>query len=149
MSARSSTAYAERARPGPGPPSPGPPGFPAPRGHRAPLVIGNHVDEWRGNACNPVVFDRMDEVCGKLDTSGATYSDVIAWMELPVPRCWPGCRPGARCGDPAGRQRCRACHRKSTTTGGWSLSASPSGAVNRSRGMSWLMASSRTPAPLR
>ena len=112
-------------------------------------MIGSHVDEWRGDACNPAVFDCMDEVCGKLDTSGATYSDVIAWMELQDPSVLAGCRPGSRCGDPAGRQRCRACHRKSTTTGGWSLSASPSGAVNRSRGMAWLVASSRTPAPLR
>ena len=48
-------------------------------------MIGNHVDEWRGNACNPAVFDCLDEVCGSLDTSGATYSDVIAWMELPDP----------------------------------------------------------------
>ena len=37
----------------------------------------------------------------------------------------------------------------STTTGGWSLRASPSGAVNRSRGIVWLVAVRRTPSPLR
>ncbi|HKY66187.1 MAG TPA: hypothetical protein VJM49_07445 [Acidimicrobiales bacterium] len=48
-------------------------------------MIGNHVDRWRGNAGNAAVFDCMDEVCGRLDTSGATYTDVIAWMELQDP----------------------------------------------------------------
>lgn len=54
-------------------------------GNRAPLVIGNHFNAWSGNAFNPAVFDFMGEVCGEPDTYCATYSDVIAWMELQDP----------------------------------------------------------------
>lgn len=54
-------------------------------GNRAPLVIGNHFNGWSGNAFNPAVADFMTEVCGKPDTYCATYSDVIAWLELQDP----------------------------------------------------------------
>ena len=54
-------------------------------GNRAPLVIGNHFNEWSGNAFNPAVLDFMGEVCGKPDTYCATHSDVVAWMELQDP----------------------------------------------------------------
>ncbi len=53
--------------------------------NRAPLVIGNHFNEWSGNAFNPAVADFMAEVCGKPHTYCATYSDVVAWMELQDP----------------------------------------------------------------
>jgi hypothetical protein len=54
-------------------------------GNRAPLVIGNHFNEWSGNAFNPAVADFMDEVCGEPETYCATYADVIEWMELQDP----------------------------------------------------------------
>ncbi len=54
-------------------------------GNRAPLVIANHFNDWSGNAFNPATADFMREVCGKPETVCATYSDVVAWMELQDP----------------------------------------------------------------
>lgn len=54
-------------------------------GNRAPLVIANHFNDWNGNAFNPATAEFMAEVCGLADTYCATYSDVVAWMELQDP----------------------------------------------------------------
>ncbi|TWH10106.1 hypothetical protein L618_004500000100 [Rhodococcus rhodochrous J45] len=55
-------------------------------GNRAPLVIANHFNDWNGNAFNPATADFMAEICGLADTYCATYSDVVAWMELQDPQ---------------------------------------------------------------
>ncbi|MFZ2528028.1 MAG: polysaccharide deacetylase [Rhodococcus sp. (in: high G+C Gram-positive bacteria)] len=55
------------------------------RGNRAPLVIANHFNSWNGNAFNPATAEFMTDVCGLPDTYCATYSDVVAWMELQDP----------------------------------------------------------------
>lgn len=54
-------------------------------GNRAPLVIGNHFNNWSGNAFNPAVASFMADTCGKEATYCTTYQDVIAWMELQDP----------------------------------------------------------------
>ncbi|AXK84535.1 polysaccharide deacetylase family protein [Nocardia farcinica] len=54
-------------------------------GNRAPLVIANHFNDWNGNAFNPATADFMAEACTRPETVCATYSDVIAWMELQDP----------------------------------------------------------------
>ena len=54
-------------------------------GNRAPLVIANHFNTWSGNAFNPATWDFMREVCTNPDTICATYTDVIAWMEMQDP----------------------------------------------------------------
>lgn len=54
-------------------------------GNRAPLVIANHFNDWSGNAFNPATWDFMRSVCGKPETICATYSDVVAWIELQDP----------------------------------------------------------------
>ncbi|GAA4806013.1 hypothetical protein GCM10023353_06330 [Tomitella cavernea] len=54
-------------------------------GNRAPLVIANHFNDWNGNAFNPATADFMREVCDDPETICATYSDVIAWMEMQDP----------------------------------------------------------------
>lgn len=55
-------------------------------GNRAPLVIANHFNDWNGNAFNPATAEFMAQVCGLADTYCATYSDVVAWMELQDPQ---------------------------------------------------------------
>lgn len=55
-------------------------------GNRAPLVIGNHFNTWNGNAFNPSVLKFMQSHCAKPDTYCATYSDVVAWMQLQDPK---------------------------------------------------------------
>ncbi|WP_072815872.1 polysaccharide deacetylase [Rhodococcus zopfii] len=54
-------------------------------GNRAPLVIANHFNDWNGNAFNPATAAFMEDVCALPDTYCATYSDVVAWMELQDP----------------------------------------------------------------
>lgn len=54
-------------------------------GNRAPVLIANHFNDWGGNAFNPATAQFMSETCGKPDTYCATYSDVVAWMELQDP----------------------------------------------------------------
>ncbi len=54
-------------------------------GNRAPVLVANHFNDWGGNAFNPATAQFMSETCGKPDTYCATYSDVIAWMELQDP----------------------------------------------------------------
>ncbi|WP_285752733.1 polysaccharide deacetylase [Lentzea sp. NBRC 105346] len=54
-------------------------------GNRAPIVIGNHFNEWAGGAFSTAVEQYMDEVCGKPETVCATYTEVIQWMQLQDP----------------------------------------------------------------
>ncbi|OLF13968.1 polysaccharide deacetylase [Actinophytocola xinjiangensis] len=51
-------------------------------GNRAPLVVGNHFNEWSGGGFSDAVETFMSEVCTSKDTVCATYSQVIEWMAL-------------------------------------------------------------------
>ncbi|MEU5691610.1 polysaccharide deacetylase [Actinosynnema sp. NPDC020468] len=54
-------------------------------GNRAPLVIGNHFNDWAGGAFSNAVDTFLDEVCAAKDTVCATYTEVIQWMQLQDP----------------------------------------------------------------
>ncbi|MEV8443221.1 polysaccharide deacetylase [Actinosynnema sp. NPDC051121] len=54
-------------------------------GNRAPLVIGNHFNEWAGGAFSNAVEGFLGEVCVKPETVCATYTEVIQWMQLQDP----------------------------------------------------------------
>ncbi|MBA3419385.1 MAG: polysaccharide deacetylase [Geodermatophilaceae bacterium] len=54
-------------------------------GNRAPLVIGNHFNDWSGNAFNPAVEQFMLEACDRPETVCTTYQNVIAWMQAQDP----------------------------------------------------------------
>ncbi|WP_018683243.1 hypothetical protein [Actinokineospora enzanensis] len=54
-------------------------------GNRAPMVVGNHFNQWSGGAFVNATEKFMGEVCGKPDTVCATYSEVIQWMKLQDP----------------------------------------------------------------
>ena len=54
-------------------------------GNRAPLVIGNHLNDWSGNAFNSATEEFMRETCGEPDTHCVTYKDLIEWLELQDP----------------------------------------------------------------
>ena len=51
-------------------------------GNRAPLVIGNHFNNWSGGAFFDAVEQFLPEVCVRPETVCATYSEVSAWMDL-------------------------------------------------------------------
>ncbi|MFD0206580.1 MULTISPECIES: polysaccharide deacetylase [Saccharothrix] len=53
--------------------------------NRAPIVIGNHFNEWAGGAFSNAVEGFLGEVCVKPDTVCATYTEVIQWMQLQDP----------------------------------------------------------------
>ncbi|PSL54240.1 hypothetical protein B0I31_107298 [Saccharothrix carnea] len=57
----------------------------AANGNRAPIVIGNHFNEWAGGAFSNAVEGFLGEVCVKPDTVCATYTEVIQWMQLQDP----------------------------------------------------------------
>jgi hypothetical protein len=54
-------------------------------GNRAPLVIGNHFNDWSGGAFFTAVERFLPEVCVRPETVCATYSEVSAWMDLQTP----------------------------------------------------------------
>jgi hypothetical protein len=54
-------------------------------GNRAPMVVGNHFNEWAGGAFSAAVEKFMEEVCVREDTVCATYTEVIQWMQLQDP----------------------------------------------------------------
>ncbi|HEV8560323.1 MAG TPA: polysaccharide deacetylase [Actinophytocola sp.] len=54
-------------------------------GNRAPIVVGNHFNDWAGNAFSNAAEQFMSEVCGKPQTVCATYSEVIEWLRLQDP----------------------------------------------------------------
>ncbi|GAA4846968.1 polysaccharide deacetylase [Pseudonocardia benzenivorans] len=54
-------------------------------GNRAPLVVGNHFNDWNGGAFSTAVETFMGEVCTRPETVCATYSEVIEWMGLQDP----------------------------------------------------------------
>ncbi|GAA1261082.1 polysaccharide deacetylase [Saccharothrix xinjiangensis] len=54
-------------------------------GNRAPVVVGNHFNEWAGGAFSRSVEEFMREVCARPETVCATYTEVIQWMQLQDP----------------------------------------------------------------
>ena len=54
-------------------------------GNRAPLVIGNHFNNWSGNAFNPAVDAFMADACKKPETVCTTYQNVLKWMAAQDP----------------------------------------------------------------
>ena len=54
-------------------------------GNRAPLVIGNHFNDWSGGGFSRAVEDFLGEACLRPETVCATYSQVDAWLDLQDP----------------------------------------------------------------
>lgn len=54
-------------------------------GNRAPIVVGNHFNEWNGNAFSTAMEQFMEFVCDRPETVCATYTEVIQWMQLQDP----------------------------------------------------------------
>lgn len=54
-------------------------------GNRAPIVVGNHFNEWNGDAFSTAMEQFMEFVCDRPETVCATYTEVIQWMQLQDP----------------------------------------------------------------
>ncbi|MEJ7648992.1 MAG: hypothetical protein WKF57_08175 [Nakamurella sp.] len=54
-------------------------------GNRAPLVLGNHFNQWNNNAYSDAIGKFVTDTCGKADTQCVPFRDVIAWMKVQDP----------------------------------------------------------------
>ena len=54
-------------------------------GNRAPLVLGNHFNEWNIGAYSDALATFVLETCGQPETQCVTYSDLVAWMQAQRP----------------------------------------------------------------
>lgn len=54
-------------------------------GNRAPVLIASHFNNWNGDSFNVPAIEFMKSKCGQPDIYCATYTDVIAWMQLQDP----------------------------------------------------------------
>lgn len=55
------------------------------RGNRAPLVLGNHFNDWNRGAYRDALTTFVLETCGRPETSCVTFSDLVAWLEAQRP----------------------------------------------------------------
>jgi len=54
-------------------------------GNRAPLVLGNHFNEWNNGAYEKALTDFVLAKCGQPETQCVPFSDVLAWMSVQDP----------------------------------------------------------------
>lgn len=54
-------------------------------GNRAPLVLGNHFNDWNHGAYRDALTDFVLETCGQPETRCVTYSELVDWMEQQTP----------------------------------------------------------------
>jgi len=54
-------------------------------GNRAPLILGNHFNQWNNNAYSDAIGKFVLETCGKPDTQCVPFRDLIAWMQVQDP----------------------------------------------------------------
>ncbi|NNG36607.1 polysaccharide deacetylase [Nakamurella aerolata] len=54
-------------------------------GNRAPLILGNHFNQWNNNAYSDAIGAFVLQTCGKPDTQCVPFRDLIAWMKVQDP----------------------------------------------------------------
>jgi len=54
-------------------------------GNRAPLVLGNHFNEWNNNAYENALTSFVLEKCGQPEVQCVPFSDALAWMAMQDP----------------------------------------------------------------
>jgi len=54
-------------------------------GNRAPLLLGNHFNDWNRGAYSGALTDFVREVCGDPDTECVPARDLVAWLEVQTP----------------------------------------------------------------
>ena len=54
-------------------------------GNRAPLVLGNHFNDWNHGAYRDALATFVEDTCGRPHTECVTYSDLVAWLEAQSP----------------------------------------------------------------
>lgn len=54
-------------------------------GNRAPLVLGNHFEDWNHNAYSDALSRFVTQVCSRPQTRCVPFQDVVAWMQVQPP----------------------------------------------------------------
>lgn len=54
-------------------------------GNRAPLVLGNHFNDWNRGAYRDALSIFVLETCGRPQTECITFSDLVAWLDVQRP----------------------------------------------------------------
>lgn len=54
-------------------------------GNRAPIILGNHFEEWNHGAYSNALEQFALETCGKPNTYCVPFRDVVSWLELQDP----------------------------------------------------------------
>ncbi len=54
-------------------------------GNRAPLILGNHFNQWNNNAYSDAIGNFVLQTCGKPNTECVPFQDLIAWMKVQDP----------------------------------------------------------------
>lgn len=54
-------------------------------GNRAPLILGNHFNDWNNGAYSKAITDFVLETCGKPETQCVPFQDLVAWMHVQDP----------------------------------------------------------------
>ena len=65
-------------------------------GDRAPVVLGNHFNDWNNGAYRDALATFVQETCGRPETQCVTYSDLVAWLEAQRPSVVQALRAGGR-----------------------------------------------------
>jgi hypothetical protein len=55
-------------------------------GNRAPLILGNHFNDWDHDAYVDALTNFVEQTCGRPDTECVTMSDLVAWLEAQSPK---------------------------------------------------------------
>lgn len=54
-------------------------------GNRAPLVLGNHFEDWNHGAYSDALATFVTQVCGRPETRCVPFRDVVAWLQVQPP----------------------------------------------------------------
>jgi hypothetical protein len=54
-------------------------------GNRAPLILGNHFNDWNGGAYVDALTTFVEQTCGRPQTLCVTFSDLVAWLDAQRP----------------------------------------------------------------
>jgi hypothetical protein len=55
-------------------------------GNRAPLVLGNHFNDWNHGAYVNALTSFVLDVCGRPDTECVPFRDLVAWLDVQTPQ---------------------------------------------------------------
>jgi len=56
------------------------------KGNRAPMIIGNHFEDWNGGVYMDAVEDVMKSVCQKREVRCVSFKQLVEWLDAQDPK---------------------------------------------------------------